>query len=184
MIIKLKKIQDSYCGIIENYFASNLYDPITHTSAIVIPKHIFRKTNFFDIKIKSGQDTYLWTQIALEFSVALSDKLTSIYSQNDSGLSNSDHVKDRLLFLDKFREEEGKNKDLKAYLDMNRYAVALNYKLNNNSRIADLIYNDIDKKNINFKQKLVYNLPKKIIWFILQIKRKLYNNGFFLHLYR
>ena len=180
----IKGVADDYKGFIKNYFESNILNPIPHTSSIVIPKSIFYNIGFFHLDMKSGQDTYLWTQIALKYKVVINDKVTSLYKKNDSSLSSSHHVKDRILFLDKFKKDEKKNKALKKYMDINRYAVALDYKLKNKLNISRSIYKKIDKENINLKQKIVFTLPLKMLKWAFYLKRKLDKNGIFISLYK
>ena len=132
----MKGIPYKYKGLIKNYFENNLYDSIVNSSVVIIPKYVFENIGFFDVDMKSGQDTYLWTQIALKYQVAINNIVTVTIIKNDNSLSKSHYTKDRLLLLDKFIEQEKKNKALKKFMDMNRYAVALSFKINNENNIG------------------------------------------------
>ena len=181
---KLKGISNNYRGVIENYFECNLFNSIVHSSAVVIPKYVFEDVGMFDLDMKSGHDTCLWTQIAVKYEVAIDNITTATVLRNDNSLSNSTHVKDRLLFLDKFIEQEKTNKYLKRFMDMNRYAVAVNFKMNNNGAISKSIFKNIDSKNISFKQKFIFSLPTKLLRITFKLKKYLDKKGIFFHLYR
>mgnify|MGYP000651623693 CR=1 FL=1 len=86
---KLKGIPDNYRGLIKNYFESNLFNSIVNSSVVLIPKYIFDEIGLFDINMKSGQDTYLWTQIAVKYKVAIHNITTATVLRNDNSLSNS-----------------------------------------------------------------------------------------------
>ncbi|MDO5970927.1 glycosyltransferase family 2 protein [Flavivirga aquimarina] len=180
---KLKYIPYGYKGLVKNYFESNLYDSIVNSSAVVIPKYIFDNISFFDVDLRSGQDTYLWTQIALKNSVAINNIVTSIYVKNDNSLSTSKATEDRLLLLDKFIEQEKTNKSLKKFMDMNRYAVALNFKMTNNI-LSKSIYKNIDPNNLSLKQKTIFLMPKNLLRYLYSLKTKLDRKGIFFYLYR
>lgn len=181
---KLKGIPYKYKGLIKNYFECNLYDSIVNSSIVIIPKYVFDDIGFFDEDMKSGQDTYLWTQIAIKYKVAINNIVTATIIKNDNSLSKSHHIKDRLLLLDKFIEQEKKNKALKKFIDMNRYAVALNFKINDKSFISKSIFKNIDSKNISFKQKFIFYLPKDLLRITFKVKKFLDKKGVFFHLYR
>lgn len=134
--------------------------------------------------MKSGQDTYLWTQIAIKYKVAIHNITTATVLRNDNSLSNSVHTKDRILFLNKFIEEEKTNEHLKKFMDMNRYSVALNFKMNNKVSTSKSIFSNIDNNNISLKQKLIYALPVSLLRMVFNLKKNLDKKGLFFHLYR
>ena len=181
---KLKGIPNEFRGIISNYFESNLFNSIVNSSVVVISKHVLDYIGLFDIGMKSGQDTDLWTRIALKYKVAIHNITTTTVLKNDNSLSNTTHVKDRQIFLNKFILQEKTNIFLKKFMDMNRYSVALNFKMNNQVATGNSIYKDIDSKNISFKQKLIYNLPINLLQIAYRFKKILDKKGIFFHLYR
>jgi len=181
---KLKGIPDKYRGIIKNYFESNLFNSIVNSSVVVIPKYVLDETELFDVNMKSGQDTYLWTQIAIKYKVAIHNITTATVLRNDNSLSNSVHIKDRILFLNKFIEQEKTNVHLKKFMDMNRYSVALNFKMNNETTTSKSIFENIDTKNISLKQKFIFSLPNNLLRITFKLKKALDKKGVFFHLYR
>lgn len=181
---KIKGVSQEYKGIIKNYFESNLFDPIVNSSVVAIPINVFNDIGFFDEKLKSGQDTFLWTQIAIKYKVAIGNIITSTYIKNDNSLSKSIFTKDRILFLDKFDNEEKTNSSLKAFMDMNRFAVALNYKIRGDIVLSKSIFNKIDNNNLNLKQRFIFSLPHKLLKITYQLKNYLDKKGIFFYLYR
>lgn len=179
-----KGISEDFKGFLPNYFESSLYDAVAHTSAVIIPKHIFYEVNFFDVAMRSGQDTYLWIQIALKYNVVVGNVTTSVFNKYANNLSKSGHTKDRIILIDKFKKEEINNKPLHRYMDKNRYAIALSCKLNNKKTLGRSIYNDIDKRHMNLKQKIIFKLPCFILIMLFKSKKALDNFGLRFHLYR
>lgn len=180
----LRGIPNSYKGIVKNYFECNLFSSIVNSSVVAIPKAILESNGGFDVNIRSGQDTYLWTLIAITHKVAIHNIVTSTIVKNEGSLSNSNLVKDRLLFLEKFAHHETNSLALKKYMDMNRYAVALNFKMNYKDALSKSIFKSINPSNLSFKQKVIYHLPAKLIVFLFNFKKLLDKKGIFLHLYR
>ncbi|MBT8245459.1 MAG: glycosyltransferase family 2 protein [Winogradskyella sp.] len=180
----IKGLPDEFKGIITNFFKNNLYSPIVNSSIAAIKKSVLTNVNGFDLNLKSGQDTDFWIRVALENKVAFHNVVTGIYMKNDESLSNSIFVKDRIKFLNKFTHLETINKGLKQYMDMNRYSVAIYYKVLNKNTISKSVYDDISKDNLSLKQRLVYHIPQKILKYLFNTKKRLDKLGFFLNLYR
>jgi len=67
-------------GIIPNYFKSATLgqDPIW-TSAVGIPKKIFREVGYFPVNAWFGEDTDMWGRIALKYPIAFSWEIGAIY---------------------------------------------------------------------------------------------------------
>lgn len=59
-----------------------------------------------------------------------------------------------------YREQELKHPEVKAYLDLNRYALCIQAKLNDDQHQFEHIYQQIDKKNLNKKQRFLLSQDK------------------------
>jgi glycosyltransferase involved in cell wall biosynthesis len=180
----IKGFPDEFKGITTNFFKNNLYASIVNSSISAIKKSVLKNVNGFDLNLRSGQDTDFWIRIALNYKVALHNIVTGIYIKNDESLSNSKSVKERIKFLNKFTHLETTNKGLKSYMDMNRYSVAIYYKILNEDTISQSIYDAISKDNLSLKQRLIYNLPLFLLKPLYSLKKSLDKKGLFLNLYR
>ncbi|WP_323789477.1 glycosyltransferase family A protein [Psychroserpens sp.] len=184
---KFKGISEkiAWKGIVDDYFYSSQMSSIAWTSAVMIPKTTFDNIGHFNTAYNSGEDTDLWIRIALEFPVAFSNTVSAIHNLSsehkitDLKLSARHHID-----FNWFQKEEKENESLKKYLDLNRYSVAIQYKLEGNSVSAKNIYKDIDTDNLTTLQKRLFNLPTTIIKQLLKSRNFLRRLHLDLRLFR
>lgn len=172
-------------GVIKDYFESSLVNSIAWTSAVMVPKSTFDKIGHFNTAYNSGEDTDLWIRIALSFSVAFSNTVSAIHNLSsehkitDLKLSSRHHID-----FNRFQKEEKEHISLKKYLDLNRYSVAIQYKLEGNLVSAKNVYKDIDTDNLTTLQKRLFNLPTTIIKQLLKSRNFLRRLHLDLRLFR
>ena len=183
---KFLGIDGFFVGILPNYFESSLIDSIAWTSAVAIPKAIFEKLGYFNTDLRSGQDTEFWIRIALRGKVAFTSKISArrIISNLDKHLSMSEKRIDRLKVLEIYKETENTNKSFKKYLDLNRFAIAMERKMNGDNDSFQKIISKIDYENLNAKQKMILKLPSSIIKAIKQLQVFLIKNNIYLSPFR
>jgi len=97
----------------------------------------------------------------------------------DNSLSKNEYNHIRYDFINHFSEEEKNNPSLKLYLDVNRFAVALRCKMNNEPDLYEKLKSDIDYKNLNLKQKLLLSCPTFILKITKQFHGVLIKNGLY-----
>ena len=164
-----------YFGIIEDYFSASIKDSIAWTSAVLIPMKTFRKVGVFDEEMRSGQDTDLWIRIALKDSVAFS----SIASSNKIILAPKYHLSystnriDRLKLFEKFKAVELPTTSFKKYMDLNRFSVAIERKIAKDYINYRRLRNGIDPLNLNFKQRIILNMPSILIGLLKRLQNTL-----------
>jgi len=164
-----------YFGIIEDYFSASIKDGIAWTSAVLIPMKTFRKVGVFDEEMRSGQDTDLWIRIALKDSVAFS----SIASSNKIILAPKYHLSystnriDRLKLFEKFKAIELPTTSFKKYMDLNRFSVAIERKIAKDYINYRRLRNGIDPLNLNFKQRIILNMPSILIGLLKRLQNTL-----------
>ncbi|MFZ0596544.1 MAG: glycosyltransferase family 2 protein, partial [Flavobacterium sp.] len=78
----------------------------------------------------------------------------------------------------KFTELEKTNSDLKYFLDLNRFSLAIKSKLISNKTLFDYYYSGIDLNKIGFKKRFLLRLPSYLLKILIEIKLKLANLGF------
>jgi glycosyltransferase involved in cell wall biosynthesis len=164
-----------YFGIIEDYFSASIKDSIAWTSAVLIPMKTFRKVGVFDEEMRSGQDTELWIRIALKDSIAFS----SIASSNKIILAPKYHLSystnriDRLKLFEKFKAVELPTTSFKKYMDLNRFSVAIERKIAKDYINYRRLRNGIDPLNLNFKQRIILNMPSILIGLLKRLQNTL-----------
>ncbi len=174
-------------GIIEDFFASSQINCIAWTSAVMIPKPIFESVGNFDERITmgAGEDTDLWMRIALKFPVAFCNTPSAIYHlEADNRISKTNTNLRTFINLDAYEEQAKKNKSLKTYLDLNRFSIAIQYKLAGNEEKAKSYIHKIDKTNLNKKQRFLLLMNTSILKGFVQLQRSLRNYGIGLSAFR
>lgn len=169
---------------IPDFFDANIINYIPSSSSTAFLKSSFVKLGAYDTSLRTGQDLDLWIRFALQYKVVFNPTITMVYNNyDDSSLSKSDYNLDRYNYISNFNTEEQQNPSLKKYLDVNRYAVALRCKINNEKKLYRKLKDEIDYKNLNIKQKFLINIPafglkliKRFQCFL--INRKIYVTAF------
>jgi glycosyltransferase involved in cell wall biosynthesis len=176
---------DTKCLIIEDYFKSSVVNPLAWTSAVGFSKSHFIKIGGFNTALKTAQDLDLWIRFALNYKISFNPKITMTYKLYvENSLSKNEYNKIRYDFINSYNEEEKTNPSLKMYLDINRYAVALRCKTNNERDLYKKLKSEIDYNNLNWKQKTLLNCPNGFLRFIKQIQRFLVKNHIYLTAYK
>lgn len=169
------------CVIVSDYFKSSIINSVAWTSSVAFSKVNFEKIGKFNEALRTGQDIDLWIRFALRYDIAFNPTITMRYNKFDPlSLSKSKYNKDRYRLINGFKAEERQNTSLKLYLDINRYALAIRCKMNNEIALYNNLKNEIDKKNLNFKQKILLESPKFLLQCIKSIQNNLIDKGIYL----
>ena len=162
---------------IVDYFKASIKETVLCTSCAVFHKSIFTEIGNFDTKIKSREDTDLWIRIGLVYPVVFSWKLLARYVYDPKSLSkNNKWITDKMNFS-KFEEAERTNSDLKKFLDLNRFSLAVKSKLANEKTLFHAYYKAIDLKTLSWKKRFLLQLPTFILRFLISFKTFLANIG-------
>ena len=158
-------LKEGESGILD-YFKSSKQDSIIHSSSVVIRKDFFNKVGGFNPNIKSGQDTDLWIRIGLKRKVVFSTKICTKYIYIPNSLFRSTNSISQKIDLSPYESFEKNNNDLKVFLDLNRYSLALQAKVWRENGISKKIISKIDKNNLNWKQKLLLKCNRNTLVFL------------------
>lgn len=176
--------QKDECIIVKDYFKSSIINSIAWTSSVAFSKDNFNEIGRFNESLRTGQDIDLWIRFALKYDVAFNPKITMQYSKIDpSALSKSIYNNDRYKWINNYTIKEKQNKSLNIYLDINRYALAIKSKLNNEIKLYNKLMNQINLKNLNFKQRILLKLPRTVLHSLKRLqeilmKKKIYLTPF------
>ncbi|WP_299780162.1 glycosyltransferase [uncultured Formosa sp.] len=171
--------KDSESIKIRDYFKSSLnsYTLLTSSSTI-FKKEIIKTTGWYDTSIKSGQDTDFWIRIGMHYQVVFLNRVLVHYRYINDSLSNTSFNPNTKPKYDKYKTKESLNTDLKAFVDRNRYSIAILSKLNNNKAAYKFYKSAIDLKNLRTDQKILLHCPCWLLKTLLKIKalkgRKVY----------
>lgn len=169
---EFKDISSNFRGIVTDYFESSLNYAVATSSSIAVPSKIFKELGNFKTYISSGQDTDMWLRIALQYPVAISDKITASYLHFvEDSLSKTTILDKKIKQFSDYQEEEKFRPSLKQYLDLYRMEYALQYKIAGEYTKSKALYNDILLKNVSWKSKMLYRLPRLVLIELLNFKR-------------
>lgn len=170
-------------GPISDYFKYSIVDPLAWTSAVTFEKQFLTNLGKFDTKIThgAGEDTDLWIRAALKSPLVFSTSLTAYHVMHaDNRISNTKTHLRKFFNLDNYEGFCQEHNGLKKYLDLNRFSIALQYKLSGDLDSFQRYIAKINPNSLNKKQKLLLKLPQNILKRLLFIKQKLQKNGIYL----
>ncbi|WP_281631792.1 glycosyltransferase family 2 protein [Flavobacterium luteolum] len=162
---------------IVNYFKASIKESVLCASSSVFHKSVFEEIGNFETKIKSGEDTDLWIRIGLVYPIVFSWKILARYVYDPKSLSKNSKIIIENLDLSKFEEAEKTNSDLKYFLDLNRFSLAIKSKLVGEKALFYNYYNPIDLKKIGWKKRTLLLLPAFALRFLISFKTFLANFG-------
>lgn len=163
---------------IVNYFKASAKETVICTSCAVFNKTVFQKVGFFDNQKKSGQDTDMWIRIGLCYEILFSWKILARYIYDENSLSKNKNLLNTKGDFTKFKEDEKTNPDLKKFLDLNRFSLAIKCKIAGNKNHYKTHYNNIDLKNLGTKKRILLLLPSFILKILISFKKILTDTGF------
>jgi glycosyltransferase involved in cell wall biosynthesis len=176
----------NFRGIVKDFFQASLNYRLAWTSAVAVPKSVFEQVGVFDEKITlgAGEDTDLWTRIALKYPVVFDSKISALYKTDASNrISHSQTLKRSFSKLNKFSDEEKSNPSLKLFMDRYRVEYAIRHKLAGDNETCTFYLKQVDKKNINTKTQLLLALPPFLLKPLYRLKKALEKRKLFISVY-
>ena len=176
---------NNYSGIVKDFFKSSTVDCVATSSSVVIQRFVFNEIGGFNQSLKRREDTELWIRLALRFKIAFCNEISVLilFSSYENHLSKSKNDNHSLKFYEVFRNEEKINLSLKKYLDLNRFSIALESKLNCDYHNYNILSNSINKSNLNFKQKILLKLPQQFLIVLKKIQIELHKYNVYISPY-
>ncbi|SHI62374.1 glycosyltransferase family 2 protein [Flavobacterium terrae] len=162
-----------------NYFEASLKQSIICTSGIIIHKSVFEKTEGFNQKLKTGEDTDLWIRIGLHYPILFINKILVCYIFDEKGLSRQQKNFERSLNYSDFSELEKSDPKLKTFLDYNRFSDAIKAKIYGNKKHFYLMYSQINEKNLPLKKRILLKFPSFILKTLIKLQKVFNSKSFF-----
>jgi glycosyltransferase involved in cell wall biosynthesis len=154
---------------IVNFFEASLRESAICTSCAVFHKSVFERIGYFDTTLKNGEDTDLWIRIGLEFNLVFSHEIMARYVYDAQSLSRGSQHLAHKLNLKKFSEQEKQNPELKKFLDLNRFSLAIKSKIYGQKEMFHEYVREINAQNLSFKKKLLLKLPGLVLLFLVKV---------------
>jgi glycosyltransferase involved in cell wall biosynthesis len=156
-----------------DYFESSEIVTSICTSCAVFHKSVFDKSGVFDMAMNNSEDIDLWMRIGLDFPVVFSRKILARYVYDPQSLSRNQNVN---IDFSKFSNQE-KHPGLKRFLDLNRFSLAIKSKVNGDDKNYRSFRNDIDRKNLSLKKKILLSLPGFLLKKLIRFREKMADMG-------
>jgi len=172
-------------ALIENFFAADIGQPIFCYSAAVVGKTVFETVGGFDPKINFGEDTDFNIRANLRFRLAYCNTVCAsyvIFSENQ--ITTNSIANKTVTDFNKYEPEAAQNASLKKYLDLNRYFLALHFRLSGNREKFSQLAREIDRKNLTRRQRLLLDAPLWLLKSFRKIKRIFLKKGIRLTTFR
>jgi glycosyltransferase involved in cell wall biosynthesis len=160
-----------------NYFDASQKETILTSSSVTIHKDAINEIGVFDEKLAITEDTDYWIRLGLKYEIIFIHKILARYCYDSESLSRGNDTIFSDYFFSKYYQLENQNKNLKQFMDLNRFSTVIKYKLNKNKVKARKLQEQIDLHNLSFKRKILIHLPRAVLQLLLQIKLKLATIG-------
>ena len=158
-------------GILKDYFESSMQNSIATTPAVAMPRQIFESKGGFNEVYQSGQDIDLWIRVAIKHLVAFDNNVSVCINLNaDNKLSEIKLSHKTFPTFEEFEKEEKTNQSLKMYLDLNRFVLAIKYKIEENSEKYSFFKNRLNQNNLSFGKRLALKFPSWFLKLVLNFK--------------
>lgn len=165
---------------IDDYFAYSLIDPLFWTSTLAFKKSCFLETGGFDTQLSTGEDVDLIIRLALKYKLGYNPIATLSYKRHtENNLSTYSHLSETRKYIDKHKINEINNQSLKIYLDINRYSLALQAKMQKQTDIYESMKSDINFKYLRTKQRILICLPPLLLRLLKKLQLKMIKFGIY-----
>ena len=164
-------------SIITDFFSISLAQPLYCPSSICVHKSVFETIGLYNEAITYGEDVDFNIRANNRFSLAYStNPLVSYTAFSENQITKSKISEKRITDFDSF-ENDQISPSLKKFLDFKRYMMAKSYRLENNEEAFRKMKQNIDLKNLNYKQRLLLIFPKNGLLLIQKIKSFFISKG-------
>ncbi|WP_194850852.1 glycosyltransferase family A protein [Nonlabens antarcticus] len=174
--LSLKNIEDSF--LVEPFFQYNYLNTVLIPSAICMSV----KNNepiYFDENLSHTEDIDFLIKAGLSAKVAFHKNPTVIYDETAGNKSSEvPIVKRSVTNFSKYEKEYPENLHLKKLIDINRFSIAIDYRLLNDIKNATLYQHQIDQNNLTKKQRTLLEMSSRQLKALKRTQRVLGNLGF------
>ena len=160
-----------------NYFEASTKESVLWTSSAVFHKDVFTKAGNFNGDLNNFEDIDLWIRIGLKYPIVFIWKVQARYVFDANGLSRNNNVLNTKIDFSGYSSLEKTNPNLKLFLDLNRFSLAIKSKLADDSDNFNKYYKAIDLNKIGLKKRILLIFPSFILRILISIKLNLANMG-------
>ncbi|MDT8347062.1 MAG: glycosyltransferase family A protein [Flavobacteriaceae bacterium] len=160
-----------------NYFKASMLSSVLNGSASIYHTSVFDRIGLYDPNYISGEDTELYVRVGLNYSVVFSPRIcVSCYDTKKSLSKTSVKLEEKPNFA-AFESLEKHHPDLKHFLDLNRFSLAIKAKENGDTEGFNSLVEKIALSNLNKRQRFILKLPGSGVKFLRKLKKTLEKIG-------
>ena len=169
--------------LITNFFAVSLQQPIYCQSSLCVRKSVFKTIGLYDESIKYAEDVDFNIRANCHFLLAYSSEKFVEYVMVDSSQITKNNIANKKIpDFDQYESWTKQHPDLKKYLDVNRYMLAVVCKRQGDLKTFRKLKKGMSRNSeisgLNYKQRLLLNVPRIVLNTILWFKNLLLKSGF------
>lgn len=151
---KWSHFKDENEQLLEHFFKHNFFNSIFTCSTLMIKTQAIEKAGLFNEELTHFEDIDWFIRIGMNLQVAFSFEVTAIIDETAENRSDQIDMKNRNLpdfssYDNQIKDHQG----LEKYLDLNRFSIALAYRMENDIRNATFYQQKINLKNLSSKQQ-------------------------------
>lgn len=172
-----KKIK--YTKQFKNFFKYNLKSFTLNSSNFVAKTTIFDTIGLFNEEYTHGEDTDLFIRIGTHCNVAFHPDEQVVIDKSSENRSDSKEINNkRFIDLDPYQNTQ--NKALLKYLDLNRFSIAIQYKLAGEQTKFESMIGKINKRHLSKKQRYLLKTPSWLLKELPYIQGALKRRGLYI----
>ncbi|WP_294824687.1 glycosyltransferase family A protein [uncultured Flavobacterium sp.] len=175
--VAIEPVFEAETGILDNFFLRNINKAIYYPSSLCVRKSVFEDVGYYK-NVYLGEDTDINIRANLKYRLAYSsDPLMQYRVHSENQITHNKLAGKTLVDFDLYERLNPDRKDLKKYLDFQRYAWAKRYKMEGSIHEYRRLSSAINPANLNYKQRALLSLPAFALIFIKSLKSKLNKIG-------
>lgn len=171
-------------GIVPNFFENNLNQNLYYPSCLTARKSVFESIGYYNEAINFSEDVDFNIRAHEKFKFAYWNEAHVTYVLDSENQITQNGLSGKTIpDYDFYEKTFPGRKDIKTYLDFQRFVKAKLFKLSGDTERASALINQIDPENLNRKQKLLLRTPKPLLLGIGFVKKTLQKLGIELNSY-
>jgi len=178
---KFSNLSDDAEQQLEFFFTNNFLNPILRCSTLMVETAALEKLGTFNTGYSHFEDVDWFIRIGMNVPVAFSQTVT--VSIDETAQNRSDKVpmsERRFPDFEMYDAQTTVHEGLPKYLSLNRYAIALAYRMDNDIKNATKYQQSVQSDHLNRKQTKLLNMSRLQLKSLKKTQRVLGNLGFHL----
>lgn len=166
-------------GIVPNFFENNLNQSIYYPSCLCVRKDVFKEAGYYNEAVNYSEDIDFNIRAHAKFRMAYWNEAQVTYRAISENQITQNGLRGKTIpDFDFYEKQFSGRKDIKKYLDFQRYINAKLYRLSDDEAMHTKLVEAIDLSNLNTVQKFLIRLPKTALQIIAKFKLLVRKFGF------